>query len=309
MKDCFSHRCHVGIGPRMQVCLSALVLVVAAAAAGGVGFWYGQIRSQGEASVDHTEALLTSLTHRDTGERDSLRLESSSELDALSLKLGQMQAEMLRLNALGERLVEKAGLSAEEFDFQNAPPQGGPEPMEVMPSSSDEFALEMARLSRELIDRGRKLKLLDQFIMERELVEESMLTGRPVRSGYVSSRFGVRKDPITGKPSFHAGIDFAGKTGSEILAVADGLVILSESTNGYGRTVEIRHGNGLVTRYAHCKTLLVKAGDLVEKGQVIATLGSSGRSTGPHLHFEVLKEGLAIDPLRLAGIDFDPDNP
>ncbi len=120
---------------------------------------------------------------------------------------------------------------------------------------------------------------------------------------------GVRKDPITGKPSFHAGIDFAGKTGSEILAVADGLVILSESTNGYGRTVEIRHGNGLVTRYAHCKTLLVKAGDLVKKGQAIATLGSSGRSTGPHLHFEVLKEGQAIDPLRLAGIDFNPDNP
>lgn len=309
MKDCFSHRCHVGIGPRMQVCLSVLVLIVAAVAGGGAGFWYGQIRTQGEASEDRTEALLASLAQREMGERDSLRLESSSELDALSVKLGQIQAEMLRLNALGERLVEKAGLSAEEFDFQNAPPQGGPEPLEMMQSSSDEFALEMARLSRELTDRGRKLKLLDQFIMERELVEEGMLTGRPVRSGYVSSRFGVRKDPITGKAGFHAGIDFAGKTGSKILAVADGLVILSEPTNGYGRTVEIRHGNGLVTRYAHCKTLLVKAGDLVKRGQVIATLGSSGRSTGPHLHFEVLKEGQAIDPLRLAGIDFDPDNP
>ena len=169
--------------------------------------------------------------------------------------------------------------------------------------SAEEFALEMARLSKDLEDRGRKLRLLDQLNMERELVEEGLQAGLPVRSGYISSYFGIRKDPVHGRPSFHAGIDYAGKIGSDILAVADGLVILSEYTNGYGRTVEIRHANGLVTSYAHCKKLLVEVGDLVTKGQLIGTLGSSGRSTGPHLHFEVLKDGEAIDPLRLAGLD------
>ena len=113
----------------------------------------------------------------------------------------------------------------------------------------------------------------------------------------------MRKDPIHGGRSFHSGIDYAGKMGSDILAVADGLVIFSESASGYGRTVEIRHANGLVTRYAHCKKLLVEVGDLVTKGQVIATLGNSGRSTGPHLHFEVLRDGVAMNPLRLAGLD------
>ncbi|MFZ1576030.1 MAG: M23 family metallopeptidase [Chromatiaceae bacterium] len=247
--------------------------------------------------------LLASLVQMKSDDLAISELGSSGELNALSLKLGQMQAEILRLNALGERLVEKAGLSPEEFDFQYTPPQGGPEPHETLPSSADEFALEMARLSGQLLDRGRKLRLLDQLTMERELGEGSLVPGLPVRSGYVSSYFGARKDPIHGGSSFHSGIDYAGKMGSDILAVADGLVIFSESASGYGRTVEIRHANGLVTRYAHCKKLLVEVGDLVTKGQVIATLGNSGRSTGPHLHFEVLRDGVAMNPLRLAGLD------
>ena len=169
--------------------------------------------------------------------------------------------------------------------------------------------MEMARLGREIEDRGRKLRLLDQVVMERELSEDSLSPGLPVRSGYISSYFGMRKDPLHGRQSFHSGVDYAGKVGTDILAIADGLVIQSETVSGYGRLVEIRHANGLVTRYAHCKKLLVEAGDLVTKGQVIATLGSSGRSTGPHLHFEVLKEGVAINPLRLAGLDLPRQEP
>ena len=303
MKNCFSHRCHVGIGPRTQLWLSVLVLALVVTGAGTAGYWYGRIHLASEARGDRSSLLLASLVQKNSDDLAISELESSGEINALSLKLGQMQAEILRLNALGERLVEKAGLSPEEFDFQYTPPQGGPEPHETLASSADEFALEMARLSGQLLDRGRKLRLLDQLTMERELGEGSLVTGLPVRSGYVSSYFGARKDPIHGGSSFHSGIDYAGKMGSDILAVADGLVIFSESASGYGRTVEIRHANGLVTRYAHCKKLLVEVGDLVTKGQVIATLGNSGRSTGPHLHFEVLRDGVAMNPLRLAGLD------
>lgn len=293
----------------MQLWLSVLVLILVAAGTGAAGFWYGQIHSAAAGTGDQTFALLASLERRSHDQFLREDLPSSSELDTLSLRLSQMQAELLRLNALGERLVEKANLSPEEFDFQHAPPQGGPEPLETLPTSSEEFAMEMARLGREIEDRGRKLRLLDQAVMERELSEDSLSPGLPVRSGYISSYFGMRKDPLHGRQSFHSGVDYAGKVGTDILAIADGLVIQSETVSGYGRLVEIRHANGLVTRYAHCKKLLVAAGDLVTKGQVIATLGSSGRSTGPHLHFEVLKEGVAINPLRLAGLDLPRQEP
>ena len=293
----------------MQLWLSVLVLVLVAAGTGAAGFWYGQIHSAAAGTGDQTSALLASLERRSHDQFLREDLPSASELDTLSLRLSQMHAELLRLNALGERLVEKANLSPEEFDFQHAPPQGGPEPLETLPTSSEEFAMEMARLGREIEDRGRKLRLLDQVVMERELSEDSLSPGLPVRSGYISSYFGMRKDPLHGRQSFHSGVDYAGKIGTDILAVADGLVIQSETVSGYGRLVEIRHANGLVTRYAHCKKLLVAAGDLVTKGQVIATLGSSGRSTGPHLHFEVLKEGVAINPLRLAGLDLPRQEP
>ena len=293
----------------MQLWLSVLVLVLVAAGTGAAGFWYGQIHTAAAGRGDQTSALLASLAQRSNDQLLREDLPTASELDTLSLRLSQMQAEILRLNALGERLVEKANLSPEEFDFQHAPPQGGPEPLETLPTSSEEFAMEMARLGREIEDRGRKLRLLDQVVMERELSEDSLSPGLPVRSGYISSYFGMRKDPLHGRQSFHSGVDYAGKVGTDILAIADGLVIQSETVSGYGRLVEIRHANGLVTRYAHCKKLLVAAGDLVTKGQVIATLGSSGRSTGPHLHFEVLKEGVAINPLRLAGLDLPRQEP
>ncbi len=303
MKNCFSHRCHVGIGPRTQLWLSVLVLALVIAGASSAGFWYGQIRSGGDALGQFGAVTQPPLVLTKADDLLAIKVETSSELDALSLKLGQMQAEILRLNALGERLVEKAGLSPEEFDFQNTPPQGGPEPHESLSSSADEFALEMARLSDQLLDRGRKLRLLEQITMERELDLGGLAPGLPVRSGYISSYFGTRKDPINGGTGFHSGIDYAGKLGSDILAVADGLVVFSDTINGYGRTVEIRHANGLVTRYAHCKKQLVEVGDLVTKGQIIATLGNSGRSTGPHLHFEVLRDGVAMNPLSLAGLD------
>jgi len=296
------HRNPSGVGLKTRVFLAAFVLFLVAAGGGGAGYWYGWIQADLHARPAQTTAMLAAMFERERSALDETRQTSLAHLDVLGGKLGRMQAEMQRLNALGERLVQMANLDEDEFDFHNPPPQGGPEPVDSIQNSASELVTEMDRLFVELQDRDHKLALLEELIMEQDLQEESMPAGRPVRSGFVTSKYGHRKDPLNGKRSFHRGVDFAGKRGSDILAVADGLVILSETRSGYGRTIEIRHANGLVTRYAHNQQLLAKVGDLVETGQVIAKLGSSGRATGPHLHFEVLKEGVQINPMKFAGI-------
>jgi murein DD-endopeptidase MepM/ murein hydrolase activator NlpD len=122
-----------------------------------------------------------------------------------------------------------------------------------------------------------------------------------VLEGYVSSYFGERQDPFTGHEAWHKGVDFAGQAGAEVVAVAAGIVTRSESSHGYGNLVEINHGNGYVTRYGHSQALLVKTGDIVTRGQPVATIGSTGRSTGPHVHFEVLRNGQHVNPLSFTG--------
>lgn len=284
---------HQAIWLRALIGTCAVAIISGAAAWGG--YWYGQAQAR---TAGGMSMPLADMLARERAALQALQEESTLALDAFGSRLGRMQAEVLRLNALGERLVETAGLSAEEFDFENPPPLGGPEPADAIPSTSAELTEEMNRLFSELRDRDQKLSLIEQLLMEEGVREQLLPTGKPVRSGYVTSLFGARKDPITGRTSAHRGVDFAGKRGTPILAVADGVVIASETRSGYGRTVEIRHGDGLVTRYAHNDKNLVQVGDLVKQGQTIATLGSSGRTTGPHLHFEVLKDGRQVDPLR-----------
>jgi hypothetical protein len=302
MKNFVAERHPSGVGRKALVFISIFVVALVGAGAGGAGFWYGQVQAGIHGQPMQTAAMIGTMFERERAGLEEIKQESLSHLEAVSGKLGQMQAEVLRLNALGERLVTMAGLSEDEFDFHNPPAMGGPEPSESLDTAAADLVEEMDRLFAEIDDRDRKLALLEELIMEQDLQAESVPTGRPVRSGFVTSHFGYRKDPISGRRSLHRGVDFAGKRGSDILAVADGLVTLSENRSGYGRTVEIRHANGLVTRYAHNQKLLVKVGDLVEKGQVIAKLGSSGRATGPHLHFEVLKGGVQINPMKFAGI-------
>ena len=187
--------------------------------------------------------------------------EFSAHIDAVSGQVGAMQAEILRLNALGERLVEMAGLSKDEFDFQAPPPQGGPDTGSKGPAPIDALAEELASVLSELDDRKRKLTLLEQLIMERDLGEQlAAPSGWPVRAGYISSTFGFRKDPFRGRGAFHKGLDFAGVRGSPVLAVAEGVVTFSGKQNGYGNLVEIRHPDGKSTRYGHCERLLVKEG-------------------------------------------------
>jgi murein DD-endopeptidase MepM/ murein hydrolase activator NlpD len=276
-----------------------LILAVVSAAA---GFWYGQQRALAGAPTPRTVAVVEAMVRQQRAEIREAKQESLANLDAFGSRLGEMQAELLRLNALGDRLVEMAGLSRQEFDFDDSPGTGGPEQPAAPHFGVGELAGEMSRLLRELQDRESKLGLLERMIMERRIEDQTMPAGSPVRSGYITSKFGYRADPINGRRAFHSGVDFAGKRGADVLAVADGLVIFSGERAGYGRTVEIRHGNGLVTRYGHNQKLLVKEGDLVKQGQPIATLGSSGRTTGPHVHFEVLKDGAAVDPMKYVGL-------
>jgi hypothetical protein len=273
------------------------------AGAGGAGFWYGQTSVSRAAVPSETVADLESLFDKERKALNEAEQQSIAQLDAFAGRVGEMQAEILRLNALGGRLVEMAELDAEEFDFENPPPVGGPDEdiLATKETSLAELAGELTDLLGLISDRKRKLTQLEQSIMEEDLKKHATPSGWPVRSGYITSKFGYRKHPIYRKTKFHAGVDFASKRGSPVLATADGVVVFSGWQSGYGRLVEVRHMDGLVTRYAHNQKNLVKEGDMVKKGQTIAKLGSTGRSTGPHVHFEVRKGGMAVNPLNYVG--------
>ncbi|KPK58299.1 MAG: hypothetical protein AMJ59_15745 [Gammaproteobacteria bacterium SG8_31] len=225
--------------------------------------------------------------------------QAEENLDALTARIGQLNAHVLRLDALGRRLVTMANLDDGEFNFDEPPGRGGPDAEDTGVSpESPEIAAMLDELALQVEDRSGQLTVLEQLLTSRWVSEEQRPEGRPVASGWLSSYFGKRADPFSGKQSFHGGIDFAGNEGSEVLAVAAGVVTWSGKRYGYGQMVEISHGNGLVTRYAHNKSNLVEVGDTVKKGQTIALMGRSGRATGPHVHFEVLKNDRKVNPLK-----------
>jgi murein DD-endopeptidase MepM/ murein hydrolase activator NlpD len=228
-----------------------------------------------------------------------LRAQAKRRLQALSMTLAEMEARLLRLDAMGQRLTSLSGLDEGEFDFSRSPALGGP----LSSTSGDtatlvstELAAEMGALETRIADREQQLELLDALLVNRQLQDDIYLSGRPIGKGWMSSAFGPRKDPFTGQSSWHQGVDFAGKAGADIVAVAGGVVTWSGERYGYGEMVEISHGGGYSTRYAHNEKNLVKVGDIVGKGQVLALMGSSGRSTGPHVHYEVYKHGRPVDP-------------
>ena len=239
---------------------------------------------------------------RHQAELRTVRETTQANLDALALRVGQIQAQMLRLNALGERLVSKADLDGEEFDFDSLPASGGPhDRAELSPTVLDDFIATLDSLDASLDDRVHKLSVLETMLMDRSLRERLMPSGRPIGKGWLSSKFGMRADPFTGKQEHHKGLDFAGKEGADVLATGDGVVTWSGRRSGYGNLVEINHGNGYVTRYGHNKSNTVEVGQAVKKGQQIALIGSTGRSTGPHVHFEVLHNGRQVNPAKFIG--------
>lgn len=253
-------------------------------------------------AVDGEEARLQRELNAQRELVESAREEAADNLNALTQRLGTLQAHVNRLDALGERLADMAQLPEGEFHFGDAPGRGGPRDAETPVNATvPDFLKALEELSRQLEDRGEQLGALEHLLMDRKLQASILPEGRPVRAGYISSRFGRRTDPISGRADFHTGVDFGSRAGSEVLAVAAGVVTWSDRRWEYGYLVEVNHGNGYVTRYAHNKKNLVKVGDRVDKGQPIAIVGSTGRSTGPHVHFEVLQDGKIVNPMDYIG--------
>ncbi len=221
-------------------------------------------------------------------------------LDTLAMHLGQMQAQVLRLDGLGTRLAKLAGMKPQEFSFDNPPAQGGPylpAPLQQQ-VSMESMEQQMAALNTLLSDRSDKLVALETLLMQDKMSKKLLPTVAPIQDAWYSSNFGWRIDPFTGKNAMHEGVDFMVPVGTPIHASASGMVVYADTHPDYGNMVEIDHGNQVITRYAHASRLLVKVGQMVRRGQEIALSGSTGRSTGPHLHFEVRYKGIAQNPVR-----------
>ncbi|HUV21378.1 MAG TPA: M23 family metallopeptidase [Gammaproteobacteria bacterium] len=226
-----------------------------------------------------------------------IREEAEADIDALSSRIGLLQAHVMRLDALGRKLVSMASIDTNEFDFDSSPPLGGPETDANKVFEADELSQAIDRLGMRLNDRENQLVVMEDLVLNANLQKEVEPSGRPITKGWLSSYFGMRTHPLSGRREMHKGIDFAGSMGGQVIAVAKGVVTYSGKRYSYGNLIEIAHGNGYSTRYAHNSRLLVSVGDTVEKGFQIAEIGSSGRSTGPHVHFEVLKDGREVNPI------------
>lgn len=210
-------------------------------------------------------------------------------------RLGVLQAEAIRLKAITKQLAAMTGFDLANFSFDSEPGQGGIQ-QDGTALTGSEFELNISYLSDGFNEQFHQLELMQTYLITEDAIASTIPSRRPINEGWLSSPYGDRIDPFNGKTTFHHGIDFAGKDGDGIFAVADGMVSWTGDKSGYGKTVELDHGNGYVTRYAHSKELLVNLGDKVSKGQKIALMGSTGRSTGPHVHFELLHAGRATNP-------------
>ena len=218
-------------------------------------------------------------------------------LDALALQLGEMHARIMRLDALSTRLAKMAGIKEQDLDAIQAPGAGGPQ---VNPQDISEAQLQagIADLAQQIELKSDRLSMLEAMLLQQTMQKNMLPDNSPVNVGYNSSSFGWRVDPFSGRSAFHEGLDFTAAIGTPIHAAAGGRVTVAEQTPDYGKIIKINHGSGLETRYAHASELLVKAGDVVRKGQLIARVGNTGRSTGPHLHFEVRRDGAPLDPRK-----------
>ena len=231
---------------------------------------------------------------------EDLKQQLQLRVDAMAMRLGEMNAHVIRLDALGKRLTEMADIDSREFNFDRDPPRGGPEG-EGTSAEIPDLSSMLSQLEQRVDLRESQLSALENLILARELKQEIHPEGRPVANGFISSYFGERADPFDGLEAFHKGVDFAGSPGSPVVAVAAGVVTWAGERTGYGKLIEINHGDGFTTRYAHNERTLVTVGQTVKRGERIALMGSTGRSTGPHVHFEVLRNGRQVNPLSFIG--------
>jgi len=257
---------------------------------------YALVRFAPEGLSDEIRILLSQVQN-DEQQKQQFYLHSS--LDAMAVRVGQMQAQVQRLDALGARLTKLTGMKPEEFQFAKPPAQGGP--LVIFPAkemSENGLDQQLDRLSHVVNDRGDKLLALETMLLQNQLSRKLLPSIPPVHAGYYSSNFGWRLDPFTGENAMHEGVDFVADAGTPIYASAGGVVEYASMNPSYGNMVEIDHGNDIVTRYGHASKLFVKVGQVVRRGEKIAEVGSTGRSTGNHLHFEVRYKGVAQNPVR-----------
>lgn len=257
-------------------------------------------RFAGEISdrIDHP-LLRDILQHPESKRNHKIQAYLNKNLDFMATKLGQMQVQLFRLNELGRRLVDLYGIDPQELSFDQLPGQGGIDrEIQGQGVSLQELNKILHSVASSLRDREDKMAVLNSLLLGDRIEQEMLPSAIPVETGWVSSDFGIRIDPFTGKKNFHEGIDFPAKPGTPIKAAAGGVVVFSGYHSGYGNMVAIDHGNALVSRYAHASRLLVDVGQVVLKGQKIAEIGSTGRSTGPHLHFEIRHNGIPLNPSR-----------
>lgn len=280
--------------------LALLLVLVLTPVVGGFGGWLlGQKFAQ-PVLDEKTVAQWQASVEAQASELQALEETTRDRLRGLTVRMAEMQAQLVRIDALGERLVEVAGLPAEEFDFSVPPAVGGPDAAAaetfVSPEPPDlTHALQSMALTIER--RSQQLDILETLMSDRRQSAQTRLAGRPVRSGWMSSRYGKRTDPFTGHTAWHRGVDFAARNGADVIATGAGVVTFAGRRWGYGNLIEISHGNGTTTRYGHVSELLAEPGDIVRAGELIARVGSTGRSTGPHVHYEVLQAGRQVDPM------------
>jgi murein DD-endopeptidase MepM/ murein hydrolase activator NlpD len=247
------------------------------------------------------DAMLRAEVERQQQELVKVRADAQTQVNALAARMAELQAQATRLNALGERLTRMGKLEDGEFDFNEPPGMGDGDagPVEDIPAGKVDAELQM--LQQRFVDSGRQLSVLESLLFDHQLEQNAVPSRMPIRNSYVTSGFGTRADPFGRGAASHKGIDFHARIGDPVMAVADGVVRFSGVKGGYGNVVDVDHGNGYVTRYAHNSRLSVREGDLVRAGQEVAKAGSTGRSTGAHVHFEVWQDGRVMNPRKFLG--------
>lgn len=284
---------HVSAVHLVGTAFVVLALVLAATA----GLYWLTLRYAAEVRLPVLQEMVAAAQQ---AEAERERLFVQENLRSMAIKLGEMQAQLTRLDAVGERLSSLAGLRPQELRFNEVPGVGGAAPTQLPPQnlSLGEFSEKLLALARQVESRNDMLGVLEAQLFEQAVKKKMIPTMMPVKGPYNSSSFGRRVDPFTGQWAMHEGIDFIADYGAPIVAAAAGVVVFAGFHPQYGYAVDIDHGNDLITRYAHASKLFVKEGDVVQRGRKIAEVGTTGRSTGPHLHFEVRFRGAAQNPLK-----------
>ena len=286
----------ISLGPVARWILT-FILAVMPFSMGAAGYYLTMmLADEGLFGPETAKAWEQDLTQQ-RKELDKIREQTDEQLVGLTLRMAELQTRLTRLDALGERLIDQSKLDKGEFNFGELPAIGGPSRQDVgSVYQAPGIMSVLDELSEQIDNREQQLEVLDSLLGEKKITSDTFVAGLPIRKGWMSSRYGMRTDPFTGRLAWHGGVDFAGKTGSDIVSVASGVVTWAAKRYGYGLMVEVNHGNGYKTRYAHCNEIKVKVGEVVRKDQVVALMGSTGRSTGPHVHFEVYKNGRTVDP-------------